>query len=66
MSETTGGTLVSTGAAARELGIDRSTLNRWATSGLVTPANRTAGGHMRWNLDRLREELDALYAAGRE
>jgi len=49
--------LITTGAAARELGIDPSTLSRWAAAGTVTPASRTAGGHLRWNLDQLRTDL---------
>lgn len=52
--------LVSTGRAAQLLGIDRSTLTRWAASGLVAPASRTVGGHMRWNPDALRDQIAAL------
>ena len=52
--------LVPTGAAARELGIDRSTLTRWAAAGLAVPAVRTAGGHMRWDIDDLREQLQRI------
>ena len=67
VEKTTGApVLVSTGAAARALGIDRSTLTRWAASGLVTPANKTAGGHMRWNLVRLQAQLDALSSEGED
>lgn len=58
--------LVTTGAAARALGIDRSTLNRWAEAGAVTPASRTIGGHMRWDLDRLRAEIAAVQARSTE
>ena len=61
MSETR---LVPTGAAARALGIDRSTLTRWAAAGLAKPAVRTAGGHMRWDIEALRSQLEALQAAG--
>ncbi len=60
MSETPEQRLVTTGAAARALGIDRSTLTRWAAAGVTKPAVRTAGGHMRWDLDQLRRQLDAL------
>lgn len=63
MSETTEPRLVTTGAAARALGIDRSTLTRWAAAGLATPAIRTAGGHMRWDLEHLRGQLIKLQAA---
>jgi len=49
--------LVATGEAARELGIDRTTLARWADAGLVTPTSRTLGGHLRWDLDDLRRQI---------
>lgn len=52
--------LVPTGDAAKALGIARRTLARWAAEGLVTPDLVTAGGHARWNVDRLREQLRAL------
>lgn len=57
--------LVTTGTAARVLGIDRSTLTRWALAGAVTPASRTVGGHMRWNLDALRHQIEELASTGR-
>lgn len=56
--------LVTTGAAARVLGIDRSTLTRWADAGVVTPKSRTLGGHMRWNIDDLRRQIAAVQSAG--
>lgn len=62
MSETPEQRLVTTGAAARALGIDRSTLTRWAAAGVTKPAVRTAGGHMRWDLDQLRDQLAELQA----
>ena len=52
--------LVSTGRAAQILGIDRSTLTRWAASGLVAPSSRTVGGHMRWNPAALRDQIADL------
>jgi len=54
------GPLVSTGEAARALGIGRSTLARWWAKELVTPALVTAGGHARWDVDQLREQLRDL------
>lgn len=50
--------LISTGEAARALGIAPTTLQRWAHAGLVQPAFRTAGGHFRWNIDQLRQQLN--------
>ncbi|ATE52099.1 MerR family transcriptional regulator [Actinosynnema pretiosum] len=52
--------LVPTGVAAKALGVDRATLVRWWQQGLVTPTLVTAGGHGRWDLDELREQLRAL------
>lgn len=52
--------LLSTAEAARELRVVRSTLSRWAAAGYVTPAHRTIGGHLRWNLDDLRRQVDAI------
>ncbi|MGO9079046.1 MAG: MerR family DNA-binding transcriptional regulator [Streptosporangiaceae bacterium] len=50
---------VGTGEAAAALDVTRNTLNRWARGGIVTPASTTAGGHRRWNLARLREQIAA-------
>lgn len=49
--------LLSTGEAARALGIDRTTLSRYALDGTVTPTWRTPGGHARWDLDDLKHQL---------
>jgi len=54
------GRLITTGAAARELGISTATLTRWAAAGFVAPAERTAGGHYRWDLPVLREQVRRL------
>ena len=45
---------------AWELGISTATLTRWAAAQLVTPAERTAGGHYRWDLPVLREQVRRL------
>jgi DNA-binding transcriptional MerR regulator len=58
----TGAKLVSTSEAARELGVNQSTLSRWATKGIVQPAQRTVGGHMRWDVEKLRAQLEAAGA----
>jgi 8-oxo-dGTP pyrophosphatase MutT (NUDIX family) len=51
---------VTTGKAAEELGVGLTTLQRWAHQGLVTPTLRTAGGHLRWDLDDLKGQLRAM------
>jgi len=52
---------VTTGDAARALGISSATLTRWAAAGTVTPAERTAGGHYRWDLPVLREQVRRVH-----
>ncbi|GAA0945163.1 MULTISPECIES: helix-turn-helix domain-containing protein [Pseudonocardia] len=54
--------LVSTGEAARALGVSASSLARWAKEGRVTPALVTPGGdkrpgQYRWLVSDLREQL---------
>jgi 8-oxo-dGTP diphosphatase len=51
---------VTTGAAARAVGVSLTTLQRWAHAGLVQPALRTAGGHFRWDIASLRAQLRTL------
>lgn len=48
---------ITTGEAARALGISTATLTRWAAAGRVTPAERTLGGHYRWDLATLRAQV---------
>jgi 8-oxo-dGTP pyrophosphatase MutT (NUDIX family) len=51
---------VTTGVAARAVGVSLTTLQRWAHAGLVQPALRTAGGHFRWDVASLHAQLRAL------
>jgi DNA-binding transcriptional MerR regulator len=60
MTEDTRRPLVGTGEAAEQCGVARTTLARWAAEGLVTPAAQTAGGHLRWDLDQLKAQLDQI------
>ncbi|WP_141977709.1 MerR family transcriptional regulator [Saccharothrix saharensis] len=55
-----GSGLVSTGEAAKSIGVGRATLARWWAEGLVVPTLVTAGGHARWDVDQLRRDLAAL------
>ena len=66
MTEDTRGPLVGTGEAAEQCGVARTTLARWAAAGLVTPAAQTAGGHLRWDVDQLRAQLDQLAKSRRQ
>lgn len=57
MTDDTGRGLT-TGAAARALGVGHATLLEWASKGLVTPKFRTMGGHLRWDLDDLQRQIE--------
>jgi len=50
---------VPTGVAAAAIGVAHSTLARWWKEGFVVPALVTPGGHARWNVEDLREQLRA-------
>lgn len=52
---------VTTGVAARDIGVSAATLTRWAAAGLIEPAERTAGGHFRWDLQALRSQVRKLH-----
>ncbi|NWJ69612.1 MerR family transcriptional regulator [Pseudonocardia sp. ICBG1122] len=49
--------MVGTGAAAAAVGVDPATLWRWERAGRVKAELRTAGGQLRWDIDRLRAQL---------
>lgn len=49
--------LRSTGETARELNVSRRTLQRWLEAGIVEPSEQTAGGHYRWDVDKVREQV---------
>ena len=56
---------VGIGAAARSLGVSMATLRRWEAAGKLVP-DRTAGGHRRYDLARLRPaQFRPTEAAGR-
>jgi predicted site-specific integrase-resolvase len=52
--------LIPTGVAAQAIGVDRGTLVRWWHDGVVKPAMVTPGGHARWDLDDLLQQLRDL------
>ena len=54
------GPLVPTSEAARRLGLSARSLSRWAQDGRVEPDLVTPGGHMRWDVERLRAQIVAL------
>ncbi|MGH4026387.1 MAG: MerR family DNA-binding transcriptional regulator [Pseudonocardiaceae bacterium] len=52
--------LVSTSVAAETIGVRGRTLARYVERGLITPAVVLPSGHFRWDLDKLREQLDEV------
>lgn len=55
---------VPTSVAAAAIGVGHSTLARWWKEGKVTPVMVTPGGHARWNVEDLREQLRAQRRGG--
>jgi DNA-binding transcriptional MerR regulator len=55
---------VTTTQAAAELGVGASTLRGWILKYNLRPADRTLGGHYRWDVDDLRRQIEALKRRG--
>ena len=55
--------LVTTGVAADAIGVAHQTLYEWWKDGKVTPALVTPGGHARWDVADLRDQLRAQRSA---
>lgn len=55
--------LVTTAELARALGINPRTIQRWRAQGVLTPEVATPGGHARWDIEKVKQQLRAL--AGR-
>ncbi len=53
-------TLVTTPEAARQLGVSARTLQRYVLAGLITPDLRLPSGRYRWDVERLREQINSL------
>jgi len=53
---------VPSGAAARALGISSRTLQRYVKAGMVTPDLVLASGQYRWDVVRLREQINGLHS----
>ncbi len=52
-------TLITTGQLAAELGVSRSAVLKWHRARLITPELITPGNHLRWDAERVREQLRA-------
>jgi hypothetical protein len=59
---------LTTGELARELGVSRGAVLKWATADppLITPEFTTPGGHHRWDLETVRAQLRAQRRRGEE
>jgi DNA-binding transcriptional MerR regulator len=49
--------LVTTGELADALGLHMRTIQRYRHDGLITPTIVTRGGHARWDIDQVVEQL---------
>jgi excisionase family DNA binding protein len=58
--------LITTSDLARALGVDVSTVRRWVSSSKITPSLTTPGGHHRFDLSQVREQLRALAEGGEQ
>jgi DNA-binding transcriptional MerR regulator len=52
--------LVSTGEAARLLGLNPRTLARYVDRGWITPDLTLPTGQYRWNVENLRKQINAI------
>lgn len=52
-----GSDLVSTGDCAVALGVSKSAILLWHRENKITPAVTSPGGHLKWDVERVREEL---------
>jgi hypothetical protein len=54
------GRLVTTAELARALGLSARTIQRYRQGGVLVPDLVSAGGHARWNVEKVRSTLRAL------
>ena len=57
---------VSTTELARALGLSARSIQRYVTAGMIEPEFTTPGGHYRWNVERVRQQLRALRERGED
>lgn len=55
--------LLNTNELALELGVAASTVRYYRSSGRISPARQTPGGHARWSLEQVRRQLAERPAA---
>lgn len=61
-----GDQLVPTPDAAKALGLSARTLQRYVKDGLITPDLRLPSGKYRWDVARLREQINAIPREGQD
>ena len=54
------GRLVTTAELARALGLSARTIQRYRQGGVLVPDLVSAGGHARWDVEKVRSRLRAL------
>lgn len=52
--------LLTTGEAAREIGIAGKTLSKYVRDGKIKPTFRLPSGHLRWDIEHLKTQVRAL------
>jgi hypothetical protein len=55
--------LLNTNELAQQLGVAASTVRYYRSSGRISPARQTPGGHARWSLEQVRRQLAERTAA---
>jgi DNA-binding transcriptional MerR regulator len=56
----TGEELVTTTEAAKRLGISGRTIQRYVAAGLIKPDLTLPSGRYRWDVDKLRDQINAI------
>jgi MerR-like DNA binding protein len=56
--------LVTTSELARALGLHTRTIQRYRAEGVITPEIETPGGHGRWDIEKVKQQLRDLRQRG--
>jgi DNA-binding transcriptional MerR regulator len=57
---------ITTGELADALGLSVRTIQRYRVDGLITPELVTRGGHGRWDLEKVRQQIKAMNESQRD
>jgi DNA-binding transcriptional MerR regulator len=58
--------MLSTGEAAKAIGVSPRSLSRWTSEGLIEPSLVTPGGQFRFDLDELKAQMQRRKPPGRD